>query len=262
MPPRKTAAAAINENETEQPGDGGTREEAVLAGTEAIETGADQLDFPEAGKIVEDLALHNLEQFKNRPKPWDQLSQSEQRDLYAALSANAKETVRRVVEAIARDGREPIRALLESYTEKDGIKVTLKVKTYSDEESLAAVVGLHKSQGKNVLITVASADDYDQAKTVDPSQEDQPALGFEAGTDDHPDDDSDLAGDAPDEFTGVRDGDSTTFAGETGHVRIDLKKGWVQFMADSDEDDTWQDMREASAAELAAERERVQDFVE
>lgn len=243
----------------QQTGDGGKREEQVLKGTEQIEKGADALEFDEAASIVNDLALHNLEQFKNRPKPWDQLSQGEQQDLFAALSANAKETVRRVVEALARDGREPIRALLEGYTEKDGIKVTLKVKTFSEDEALAAVVGLHKAQGKHVLITVASADDYDQNRT-DPSSPEQNELGFAAGSDVT---DEELA--APDletEPEPLRDGDGVCFAGEDGHVRIDLKTGWVQFRADADEgeDGAWQDMREATAAELAEERERTADF--
>lgn len=245
MPPKKKEPT----NQTEQPGDGGDREEQVLSGTEAIETGADALEFPESAKIVEDLALHNLEQFKNRPKPWDQLSQQEQRDLYAALSANAKETVRRVTEAVARDGREPIRCLLEGYTEKDGIKVTLKVKPMDDTEALAAVVGLHKAQGKNVLIVIASADDYDD-HTVDPSQPDQQALGFEAGSDQ-----ADLV-----EATGLlKDGDGVTFAGEDGKVRINLETCWVEFNADANETEDWQDMREATAEELAAERERRAD---
>lgn len=240
-------------------GDNGQREAEVLAGTERIEQGADALEFPEAGKIVDDLALHNLEQFKHRPKVWDQMSQAEQRDLYAALSANAKETVRRIVEAIAAQQREPIRAMLESYTEKDGIKVTLKVHTFDEEEALAAVVGLHKAQGKHVLITVASADDYDVERT-DPSQPEQNEMGFEAGADEHPEDDSDLAGEDV-EPEPLRDGQAITFAGEEGCVRIDLKRGWVQFLADSEqESENWQDMREATPAELAAERDRIADF--
>jgi hypothetical protein len=47
-------------------------------------------------------------------------------------------------------------------------------------------------------------------------------------------------------------------------VRINLQKGWIQFLpADlADEEPNWQDMREAKAEELAAERERQADFAD
>lgn len=259
-----TDSVTVTDTGEELPGDGGAREQEVETAIDRVGELADMLDLSgDTGKVVTNLADYFLELFKHRPKPWDQLTQSEQRDLYTQLKNNAKETVRIVVEAVARNDREAIRAMLESYTEKDGIKVTLKVKTFDETEALAAVVGLHKAQGKHVLITVASADDYDDGTKRDPSQPDEPGLNFEAGSD-HPDDDSDLAGEAESDLETrvLKDGDAVMFAGEPGKVRIDVNSGWVQFNADNDGDDEWQDMREGTTAELAAERERTADFTD
>lgn len=267
MPPKgKTATAALepleNLREIVATGDNGARDAEVETAIDKIGSMAEGLDLgDDEGKVVDSLAHYLLELFKHRPKPWDQLSQSEQRDLFAQLRNNAKDTVRIVVEAVARHGREPIRAMLESYSEKDGIKVTLKVKPQDEDEALAAVVGLHKAQGHNVLITVASADQFDSGST-DPSQPEQNELGFEAGTDEHPEDNSDLSDAAEFDPLLLKDGDAVEFAGEKGCVRVDVKRGWVEFLAD-DEDvagGDWQDMREATPAELAAERERTADF--
>ena len=252
------------DTEDQLPGDGGAREAEVETAIDKVGNLADTIDLGEdQGKVVAETAAFFLELYKHRPKPWGELSQAEQRDLAAQLEHNAKELVRHVVEAIARDGRDSIRALLESYTEKDGIKATLKVKTYSEDEALAAVIGLHKAQGKHVLITVASADDFATEPMQDASEPDQPALGFEAGSDEHPDDDRDLV-EAASDPEDLRDGDGAAFAGENGRVRIDLKRSWIQFLPDGDEDEeaNWQDMREAKPSELAAERERTADFAE
>lgn len=236
-------------------GDGGAREEEVLASTAALDAKAEEEFLSgEGGQIVADTTARLLDLFKHRPKPWSELSQTEQRDLAAALESNAKEIVRQIAEAVARDGREPIRAILESYAEKDGIRVTLKVKPFDEDEALAAVVGLHKAQGKNVLITVASADDYHEAPARDESEPDQPALGFEAGSDEHPADDSDLA----DAAVIIRTGDQL----DEGRARVNLTTGMIEALPEDGDEGSYIDIREATPAELAAERERTADFVE
>jgi hypothetical protein len=241
--------------QAETTGDGGAREKEVKTAIERVEELVDAIDLDDEKKIVSSCHLFFVDLYKSRPRAWDQLSQDEQRDLSAALEHNAKELVRQVVEAIARNGREPIRAVLESYTEKDGVKVSLKVKTFSEEEALAAVIGLHKAQGKSVLITVASADDFNDGP-VDVTEPDQRALGFESGSDE-----VDLE-EAASDPENLKTGDKAAFAGASGTVRINLANGWVQFL-DSEQPDldgNWQDMREAKPEELAAERERTADF--
>lgn len=176
------------------PGDGGIREEEVTQATEALEAMAEAIDLGEdRGAIVARATAFLVELFKARPKPWGQMSQAEQRDVVAALETNAKELVRRIAETVAKNGAEPVRCLLEGYTEKDGIKATLKVKPMDEDEEEAAVLALHRARGKFVLLTVASADDYHSTPARDESQPDQPALGFEAGTDEIDLEASDLA---------------------------------------------------------------------
>lgn len=174
-------------------GDGGEREEKVTLAVEALEGMADQfaLDGEDRGRIVATTTAWLVELFKARPKPWSQLSQHEQRDTVAALEHNAKELVREVVEALARQGRDSIRCLCVGFTDKgEDIKVELKVKAAGREDTEAAVLGLHRARGKVVLLTVASADDYALHPADDQSEPDQPGLGFEAGSDEHEDEES------------------------------------------------------------------------
>lgn len=178
----------------DQLGDGGNAEREHLTSIDAMVLAAEELVL-NSKSLVDDVRDFLLEQIKHRPKPWSATSQAEQRDIAAACEQNAKELVRKTIEAVAV-GRaaNPIRCLLESFVEKDGIKVTLKVKPIAEEDSLAAIVGLHKARGKHVMLTVAALEDYSEGRDVE-TDPDEPQLGFEAGTDEYPDDDSDLAGD-------------------------------------------------------------------
>lgn len=256
--PELTPEEQAYQSDGEQTGDGGAREEEVSAAQGRFDAMHEQIDLgEEAGLVVRNATDWVIELFKHRPKPWDQLSQAEQRDLIAGVEENVHELVRHVVEAIARTGREAVRCLFVGFTDKgDDIKAELKVKAFSKEETEAAVISLHRARGKHVLVTVASADDFHNSPANDRSQPDQPDLGFEAGSDE-----VDLEQAAADPQN-LRHGDKVEFAGGNGEVRIDLKRGWVQFLEDGEvaHDTNWQDMREATAAELAAERERTADF--
>ncbi len=129
-----------------------------------------------------------LDIFKNRPKPWAAMTADEQTDLAAAATDIATECVRATVESIMSDGRaEPIRVLLTKFTHTDKIVISAEVKSFNEEETVAAVLGLHGARGKHMLLFKASVDDYrgDLGPTIDP---DEPDLNFG-----HPDDDSDLA---------------------------------------------------------------------
>lgn len=156
-----------------------------------------------AGSLVNDTRDFLLEQIKMRPKPWSATSESEQRDVAAACEQSAEVLVRKIVEGIAAGDKQPIRVMLESFTEKDGIKLTMKVKSFNEEEAFDALMQLHKGRGKHMLLTLASVDDYKADRPAE-TQADQPDLGFEAGSDEHPADDSDLAGDEEEETSTAR----------------------------------------------------------
>lgn len=250
MPKNKPAPEA-----DDLPGDGGKREEEVATAMDQIDQLADNLDLgDDSGALVAELHLAFLDLMKHQPKPWSALTQAEQRDLSARLEHHATETVRLVAEAIARNGRDAVRCLLVGFVDKgEDMKVELKVKAHDKGELEQAVLGLHRARGKLVMLTVASVEDYRQTEIEDPSEPEQRALGFEAGSDEHPDDDSDLA-EAGDPLADLGEGES-----------VNLKTGMIERLVPAEGGTgpaETEDVREATPAELAAERERTADFAD
>lgn len=139
----------------------------------------------EADTLAGDVRDCLLEIIKHRPKPWGQMTEAEQNDTARTIEYASRDLVTKVVEAIAAKQAEntPIRAILESYTEKDGIKAALKIKTIGEDDAAVAVVSLHKARGKVVMITLASAQDYMGERGEFEADPDQAGLEFEAGSD-------------------------------------------------------------------------------
>lgn len=250
-----------------QSGDGGAREIEIGSAMDRIEALAGEINLVEdRGAIIAKLTEALVELFKRRPKPWDQLSQLEQRDLARGLENVSKEAVRQISEEIASEGQPAIRALLESYTDKDGVKAVVKVRAIDPDEELAAVVGLHQAKGKIVLIRVANPDDFARSKPRDLSEPDQKGLGFEAGNDGPP---AGPAGDA--DLVEAAEAPPREELAQTGmqmlvpnyglrEIRVDLKSGMVQARS-QEGGDSWDiDVREATSVEIAAERDRIADF--
>lgn len=245
------------------PGDGGAREAEVSTAIDKVGELADTIDLGEdKGRIVAEVTSYFLELYKHKPKPWDQLGQKEQRELLTQLEHNAKELVRHCVEAIMRNGRESIRCLLVGFTDKgDDIKAELKVKGMSKEDTETAVLALHRARNCIVLLTRASADDYHEEPAADESEPEQRGLGFEAGDDEVGDDTLSAEG-LVRESDFLRTGDQLDVP-QCGlcEVRINLKTGMVEGKQPGD-DEFGVDVRQATPAELAAERERTADFAD
>lgn len=249
-------------------------EEAHTTAIDEMEAAATDYQIDER-QLVPDVRDFLLEQIKRRPKPWSATSNAEQRDVAAACEHAAVELIRKVVEAAAANpASNPIRCLLIGYSDKgDDIKVDMKVKALSTEETTKAIVALHQAKGKHVLVTVASVDDYRGEGREPALDADEPDLNFEAGGDpafDPPADDSDLAGDDKITAAGdlMRSGCQTLVEGKgLREIRVDLAKGWVQWADVPADAETigeldWVDLREATPEELAAERERKADFAD
>ena len=134
--------------------------------------------------MVSDLRDAQLEIFKHRPKPWGAMTEDEQRAVADALEHSAKELVRRAVEAIAARGKKPVRVLLTKISMGDGIVVTGKVKALGEVETDEAVMTLHHSRNKIVMLTVADVSDFTRENPDADIDADQPDLDFEAGGDD------------------------------------------------------------------------------
>lgn len=181
-------------NEVELSPNSDAREDAISQRCDDLNAMADVRDIA-AESLAGDLRDAMLEQFKHRPKPYSQLTAIEQRDVNAALELSAKTFARKAVNLIAAADRPSVRAKMKKQA-NDGSKivVTLEVAGAGDE----VVLALHHALGKDVLIVTADASDFSGQRRGPDVEEDQgDLLGFEAGSDAIPNDDSDLAA-APD----------------------------------------------------------------
>lgn len=118
-----------------------------------------ELDLATLGGDCRDIMLDII---KHRPKPWDAMDSGEQTDVVKALEYAVRQMVQRVVDAVRSDEQDGIKGLLESYSEKDGFKLSVKVRTGDNDEleDGQEVLILHRAQGKLVKITPCSAEDY------------------------------------------------------------------------------------------------------
>lgn len=108
---------------------------------------------------------------KHTPKPWQQMSEMEQRHMADTILNGCEDIVRKAVNIIASNKRACIRAVLEQYTEKDGLKITLKAFGRSE-----TVVALHEACGQEVLIVVASSDAFEGERAEVDIDKDEPNL--------------------------------------------------------------------------------------
>jgi hypothetical protein len=183
---------------TEREGEGWDAEGEHTMAVERMAGMIDETDFIADGELVFDVRDFLLDVIKSRPKPWSATSQAEQRDVAAACEHTAKELVRKIVEAVAARGQtDAIRVLLTKVNAGSDIVLTGKVKFVDDDPSERdkAILSLHHSINKHVMLTRASADDYSTGAREAETDPDEPDLDFEAG----PEDDSDLAGDQDDD---------------------------------------------------------------
>lgn len=220
--------------------------------------------------LIADLRDAMLGQVKQVQKPWHLMTPAQQRDLAAALEQSAGAFVRRVVEEIAARGQEPVRVFLKKVVIGEKIELAGEVKTFSQDEEDSAVTLLHHARGKNVMLTVASKEDYAQSHREAETDVEEPALDFEAGGAEVSD--SDLA--AEHLIDGEPDDDEAPEITRTGDALyidqhgdceavINLKTGMVEAQPRNGDSETDRiDVREATPDELAAERERTADFGE
>jgi hypothetical protein len=143
---------------------------------EAIVAEAD-LDLATLGGDCRDIMLDIV---KHRPKPWDAMDSAEQQDVVKAIEYATRQMVQRVVDAVRSDEQDGVKGLLESYTEKDGFKVAIKVRTGDNDEldSGHEVLILHRAQGKLVKIVPCSAEDYMGQRADVETPGNQPEMDF------------------------------------------------------------------------------------
>jgi hypothetical protein len=164
----------------------------------------------ETGTVFGDVRDLVLDLFKHRPAVWSAMSNSQQRDTIRFVEDKAKEIVRRMVLVIAREESPSIDAtFLDDFKVKnDAIEAKLKIE-HIDAEVL---VGLYGMAGQRVVIVSADDRRFMSARRDPATDPDQPEMEFATGdpfgvkaadVDDHPADDSDLAGEDDDGDDGI-----------------------------------------------------------
>lgn len=238
---RKAKAAAPAANETE------AAEVAVIEGVAATFAPDPYFCRGDARDTMLDVIRSTAD--------WSKLGENRQRDINKAVDNAAGEIVGKITREIAAQGRETLNATIDQIVLKDGgIKIVLKA-TF-DSHMLSLLAGTSVVE---VAIADPAAFQHDRAPArVDPDQGDL-----------IPSDDGDLV-DAADEpevkhlqiADTLKTGDAI-YIDKHGdcEVEINLKTGMVEAVprqGDSSADRI--DLREATADELAAERNRIADF--
>lgn len=140
-----------------------------------IDDDAPDFELP-AAKIAADTMRGDIRDvflnwFKATPKPWDQMSEQEQRDFAAASDRAAGELIKQACKLIAAAERPSIMARLVEYKEKDGVEAKLELPSTGD-----VVAALHEVCGREVLL-VASGEEEFQGQAAD-AQIDADQLAF------------------------------------------------------------------------------------
>lgn len=103
---------------------------------------------------VRDAVLNRL-RFEQSKRPWDQRSESDQRQAVHEIEAFARDIVKRAVEIIAGHGRKTIQATIDQVVFKDGIKAVIVASRVDPNRHLLA-----DSVNSRVLIVVADPDEF------------------------------------------------------------------------------------------------------
>lgn len=127
-----------------------------------------------ADTMTGDLMACLIDEMKNAPRVWQQMSEEEQGNLIYRIQERIQDNVRQAVEIIASDNRPTIVATVESVTVKDGIKAVVTL-----PKSDAQRHELFDAAGMSVLLIVGGAAQYyGGADQIQPDPN-QPALnGF------------------------------------------------------------------------------------
>jgi hypothetical protein len=137
-----------------------------------LETMAVEAEF-ESGTLVGDIRDLIVGIFKERPKPWSQMSQSQQRDVGKMAEAVAEKVIRKAVRVIAEQDDITVHAALKSYSSGDGFDI--KLKAASDEET---ALQLYRLQGHDVVLISADSNRFKGQKKPIDTQPDEPDLPF------------------------------------------------------------------------------------
>lgn len=108
---------------------------------------------------------------RNKNKPWQKMTEEEQRDMVNWIEEELREVIARATDIIRSDGRNHIKVLLESVTVKDEIKGVIKCA--KDHELRHA---LTDAPGSFALLVISDIEAYLGASEPEKIDKDQPQL--------------------------------------------------------------------------------------
>lgn len=155
--------------------------------------------------LAGDLRDAMLDIRKTQGKPWPEMTHDEQESVGRGFEYTARELVEKCVEIVGEAllAGKPIRAILDKYTDsKNGIVATMSIRLPEDDDG-EGILALHQAQGKLMMLTPASPQDFGGESEPFEADADQSDMEFEAGSDevepDTPDGDESEVADAGDE---------------------------------------------------------------
>jgi hypothetical protein len=121
--------------------------------------------------LVGDLRDAMLGRLRASKKPWEQMSEAEQRDVVEQFTNAAKNLVKKAVTLLAANGRDTIVGHMHEIKIAKGL-LTAKVTTRATDET---TLMLKAAQDKTILIVAADSGEYEGEKApveIDPDQSD------------------------------------------------------------------------------------------
>lgn len=110
-----------------------------------------------SASMGKDLLAFLVQEFKAMPKPWQQLSESEQNDVLDRARYMVETIVHDAIEIVTAGEWVSVLADVENIAIKDHVKVTLKIARSNSEESMHE---LYNSRNQACRIVLASAEQY------------------------------------------------------------------------------------------------------
>ncbi len=106
--------------------------------------------------LTGDIRNYLIERYRMLPKPWEQMTESEQEDLVETAEKAAHHLVNQAINIIVSDGFKSIYAELDKVVVKDGIQAILKASKDSEYRH-----DLMDAQGASVRIIIVDTEEFE-----------------------------------------------------------------------------------------------------
>ncbi|WP_424195478.1 DNA translocase FtsK [Ampullimonas aquatilis] len=131
----------------------------------------DKLTNMTSSTIGRDLLQAMIDEFKQQPKHWKQLSQLDQEMVIERLSTRIDNLIKRALHIMASKDRAAILGTMDSVTIKSGVKATISISKNSPH-----ILDLYENTGQPMLLIAASHAEFTDGMDTVVGESDQPDL--------------------------------------------------------------------------------------